>query len=90
MEEVPNFNGFPQYSKEFTRRALNKWSCLFGPSCVLWFVFFPGWSDDGDLTLVKDDKLTELVDQLVRRGIVGPGAIYHLRPGHYLMDRSPD
>ena len=57
---------------------------------VLWFVFFPGWSDDGDLTLVKDDKLTELVDQLVRRGIVGPGVIYHLRPGHYLMDRSPD
>ena len=52
--------------------------------------FFPGWSDDGDLTLVKDDKLTELVDQLVRRGIVGPGVIYHLRPGHYLMDRSPD
>ena len=42
------------------------------------------------VTLVKDDKLTELVDQLVRRGIVGPGVIYHLRPGHYLMDRCPD
>ena len=42
------------------------------------------------VTLVKDDKLTELVDQLVRRGIVGPGVIYHLHPGHYLMDRCPD